>query len=91
MTEAIMMRKSVSCSLACLVTVFLWAVLFTGDQGKFAHALTAKLALLYYKQTISCRIVSWARKPCRARNNGALRHISRAWPKPQSTLIGTSH
>ena len=45
-----------------------------------------RLILLCYKGTISCRIVLWARKLRQARKNGALRHISRAWPKPQGML-----
>jgi site-specific DNA recombinase len=36
-----------------------------------------------------CRIVSWAKKLCQAHRNSALRHISRAWLKPQGMLIVT--
>jgi Tol biopolymer transport system component len=41
------------------------------------------LILLCYKITISCRIVLWAKRLRQAHRNCALRHISRAWPKPQ--------
>jgi transposase InsO family protein len=47
------------------------------------------LVLLCYKATILCRIVLWAKRLCQAHRNCALRHISRAWPKPQGMPIVT--
>jgi putative ABC transport system permease protein len=47
------------------------------------------LVLLCYKRTISCRIVLWAKRLRQAHRNCALRHISRAWPKPQGMPIVT--
>src|SRR3989442_10577772 len=48
-----------------------------------------RLVLLCYKRTIWCRIVSWAKTPRQAHRNSALRHISRAWRKPQGMPIAT--
>ena len=45
------------------------------------------IVLLCYKRTISCRIVLWAKRLRQAHRNCALRHISRAWPKPQGMPI----
>ena len=51
--------------------------------------LGASLVLLCYKITISCRIVLWAKRLRQAHRNSALRHISRAWRKPQGMPIVT--
>ena len=48
-----------------------------------------ELVLLCYKLTISCRIVLWAKRLRQAHKNYALRHISRAWRKPQGMPIVT--
>src|SRR2546430_1105722 len=47
------------------------------------------LVLLCYKTTIWCRIVLWAKTSRQAHRSDALRHISRAWLKPQGMLTGT--
>jgi putative transposase len=59
------------------------------DRIRLSALLCEKcgLALLCYKRTFWCRIVSWTPKPSQARKNGALRHISRAWRKPRGMPI----
>jgi len=47
------------------------------------------LVLPCYKRTIWCRIVLWAKTSRQAHRSDALRHISRAWLKPQGMLTGT--
>lgn len=47
-----------------------------------------RLVLLCYKRTFSCRIVLWVQSVLRqAHKRNALRHLWRAWRKPQGTLI----
>ena len=75
----------------------LQAVFATNDQlalgaveAVAARKLTGKvLVLLCYKRTISCRIVLWAKRLRQAHRNSALRHILRAWPRPQGMAIVT--
>jgi hypothetical protein len=56
-------------------------------SGEPAFVFGSSLVLLCYKQTFSCRIVSWAKKLGQAHSRNALRHISRAWQKPQDMPI----
>lgn len=68
---------------------------FVLHQGTFTTIdfpsafLTEALVLLCYKRTIWCRIVLWAKTSRQAHRSDALRHISRAWLKPQGMLTGT--
>ncbi len=48
---------------------------------------SAIIVLLCYKQTIGCKIVLWAKEPRQAHNRNALRHIWKAWRKPQGMPI----
>ncbi len=67
---------------------------FTGKYSSKTDgtgSVTIALVLLCYKQTFSCRIVLWDHASLRqAHNRFALRHILRAWPKPQGTPTAAS-
>ena len=68
----------------------LFKYLQTANDGLRLYANTDwALVLLCYKQTFWCRIVLWAKRLRQAHRNSALRHISRAWPKPQGMPIVT--
>jgi tetratricopeptide (TPR) repeat protein len=60
-----------------------------GEQaGDYLLMKARILVLLCYKRTFSCRIVLWVQSvPRQAHKRNALRHLWRAWRKPQGTLI----
>jgi ABC-type antimicrobial peptide transport system permease subunit len=82
---------------AILLTRYIQAQLYgltPNDPATMATATVlliavAGLVLLCYKRTIWCRIVLWVKGLRQAHRNSALRHISRAWPKPQDMPIVT--